>query len=123
MEIQSKKLVNEISDTYSPDGKSHFSLQNYILQEKVGSGAFGNVFKVKDKTTGIIYAAKISKEAIESESTDLLLSLTREVNIISKLNHPTILKFIGFSGYNFKSKPKPVIITEFVSNGSLEDLI
>lgn len=51
------------------------------------------------------------------------MNLSREVNIISKLNHPSILKFICYSPINFKKKNKPVIITEFASNGSLKDLI
>lgn len=33
------------------------------------------------------------------------------------------MKFIGFSSKNFKNKPKPVIVTELISNGSLKDII
>ena len=33
------------------------------------------------------------------------------------------MKFIGFSPVNFKSTPKPVIITELLKNGNLSDLI
>lgn len=42
---------------------------------------------------------------------------------MTKLNHPSILIFKGYSPINFKKKRKPVIITEFASNGSLDDLI
>ena len=33
------------------------------------------------------------------------------------------MKFIGFSSNNFKNKPKPVIVTELISNDSLKDII
>lgn len=49
---------------------------------------------------------------------DLFREISQEVNIISKLNHPSILKLI-FSPVNFKQKTKPVIITEYAPNGSL----
>ena len=45
------------------------------------------------------------------------------MNIISQLNHPSIMKFIGFNSLNFKYKRKPTIITEYVSNGSLDKVI
>ena len=51
------------------------------------------------------------------------MNLSCEVNINSHLKHPSILEFVGFSPINFKNKPKPVIITEFASNGSLDDVI
>ena len=101
----------------------YFSLDNLILQKEVGSGSFGKVYQVKDKITGKIYAAKISRQSITEISHDSIINLFREVNIISKLNHPSVLKFIGYSPTNFKGKPKPVIITEYASNGSLDSLI
>ena len=101
----------------------HFlSLEDFILQNKIGTGAFGKVYKVKEKRTRNFYAAKISIKTIENSDT-LKLDILREVNIISKLNHPSVLKFITYSPINFKKKSKPVIITELATNGSLEDLI
>ena len=37
--------------------------------------------------------------------------------------HPSIIRFIGFSSTNFHHEPKPVIITEFLPNGSLYDIL
>ena len=42
---------------------------------------------------------------------------------MAKLNHPSVLNFVGFSPIDFKKRPRPVIITEYASNGTLEDLI
>lgn len=98
------------------------NLKDYILQDKIGSGGFGKVYRVKNKNTNKIYAAKISLESI-NENKRLFQDISSEVKIISKLNHPSILKFINYSSYNFKQKPKPVIIIEYASNGSLKQLI
>lgn len=42
---------------------------------------------------------------------------------MSQINHPSILKFIGYSPINFFNEPYPVIITEYSSVGTLCDLI
>ncbi|KAK8837065.1 hypothetical protein M9Y10_037114 [Tritrichomonas musculus] len=114
---------NSTSNIPQNKDKQLYVLNDFILQNKIGSGSFGKVYKVKDKKTGKILVAKISINKIEKDSTSQLHDISREVNIISKLNHPSILKFIFYSPFDFKKKPKPVIITEFASNGSLDELI
>ena len=98
-------------------------LDNFIKIEKIGKGSFGEVLKVKDKQTGEIYAAKIGFKSLEEETKDAKINLAREVNLLSQLNHPSILKFIGYSPYNFDKKNKPIIITEYSSTGSLFDIL
>lgn len=61
-------------------------LNDFILQDYIGSGSFGKVYKVKEKKTGRILAAKISIQALYEDSTEEIQNLSREVNIISKLN-------------------------------------
>ncbi|KAK8850231.1 hypothetical protein M9Y10_018356 [Tritrichomonas musculus] len=39
------------------------------------------------------------------------------------LDHPTILKFIGYSQTEFNGDPSPTIVTEYASNGSLHDIL
>lgn len=103
--------------------QSTLDLNIYLLQDKIGSGSFGQVFKVKDKNSGVVYAAKISHRPLEDSSDQEIRNLSREISILSKLNHPAIMKFIGFSSENFQHDPCPVIITELVSNGTLLDVI
>ena len=118
-----KSRKKEKLDKGQEQENQDIDLNDFILENKIGSGKFGKVYKVKLKRTGQIYAAKISIEIIDEDSQEDLLNLIREVDIISKLNHPLVLKFIYFSPINFKKKNKPVIITEYASKGTLEDLI
>ena len=46
-----------------------------------------------------------------------------EMSKIIQLNHPSILKIIGFSPFDFKKEPKPVIVTEFTSLKTLQDIL
>ena len=52
-----------------------------------------------------------------------MIYLSREVNINASINHPAVLKFIGYSPVDYDQNPFPVIITEYAENGSLFDLI
>lgn len=107
------------------DNKHFLDINQFQQLEKIGKGQFGVVYKIKDKISGIISAAKISINVIEltEDNESLIKSLVNEVNIISKLNHPSIVKFIGFSRFDFHGFAKPVIITEIMTGGSLSDLI
>ena len=87
--------------------------------EKIGEGGYGVVYKVKEKKTGKIYAAKIFK-ILNSQNE---LQINREIKISSQIKHPSIIKFIGYSNTDFAGYDIPVIITEYMKNGSLSEII
>lgn len=70
-----------------------------------------------------VYTAKISLNPLDSTSNSIIRNLTREINIVAKLNHPSVLKFIGYSPLDFKKESFPTIITEYACNGSLNKVI
>lgn len=99
------------------------NLNKYELQSKIGEGSFSYVYKIMDKKTSEIYAGKITKFEIYLYNENNIIDHYREVEIISKINHPCILRFIGYSPLNFDHNECPVIITEFVSNGTLKNAL
>ena len=101
------------------------NLKNFEKKEKIGVGYFGDVFKIISKSNGSIYAAKILKDEIleENKETKIAINLLREVSILSKLFHPSIMKFYGYSATDFIDIYRPVLITEYLKNGTLEDII
>lgn len=52
---------------------------------------------------------KFRRKKISDAPDDIINELKWEIDIISKLDHPLILKFKGYSPTNFKNNPKPVI--------------
>lgn len=102
------------------------NLNQYKIVKSIGEGSYGFVFLVKDRDNQKIYAAKISKEEIaekKDDGSDDLLYLFREIKIMSALNHPSIIQYIGYNPKNFDGKPNPTIITEYASNGTLGKII
>ena len=102
------------------DAINILDLKEFVKQELIGKGRFSEVVRIKQKSTKEIFAAKISLQKVSKEISKNILS---EVNIMKSLNHPAILKFIGYSSFDFEKNPKPTIVTEFASNGSLQNII
>ena len=90
---------------------------------KVGEGQYGEVFKVRDKRNDSLYAAKVNQLLIENCTFAQMKCLSREINILAKLNSPLVVKFIGFNRKNFEGEKRPTIITEFIKNTSLYKII
>lgn len=104
---------------------AEISITRYEVISKIGEGSFSKVYRIKDKKTKKSYAGKISKLMIDEETKDSPEArlLFREINLMSLLNHPSVLQFYGYYPTNFDNDPLPTIITEHALNGSLQDII
>lgn len=84
-----------------------------------GSGSFGKVHKVRCKEDGQLYACKeINYSKMSSKEKELLVS---EVNLLRKLNHPNIVKYIR--RYQDKAATIIFIIMDYCSKGDLSDYV
>lgn len=96
-------------------------LNDYRYIKKLGSGSFGNVHLIERIQTSVKYAAKETKN-IES---DFLINnesdFHREITSYSKVNIAAILNIIGYSPKNFDGIHQPMLILDYMKNGSLKD--
>ena len=90
-----------------------------LIKKNKGS----EIYQITSKETGNIYAAKKINQDINIYSKFEKTNIPKSLYIMSKLNHPSILKLLGISPFDFKNKPKAVIVTEICSKGSLNDLL
>ncbi|HEY9757788.1 MAG TPA: protein kinase, partial [Oculatellaceae cyanobacterium] len=66
-------------------------LDRYERLEQIGEGAYGVVYRVRDKATGQIVALK--KIRLDSQSTEgVPQSALREILMLRELNHPNIVR-------------------------------
>lgn len=101
------------------------NMTQYKKVEKIGGGYSGTVYKIINIKKNDIYAAKVSNwELYETDKEKKsAIFLSREVTNLSRLNSPLIMKFIGYSPYDLNKKCRPVIVSEYLSNGSLDDIL
>jgi serine/threonine protein kinase len=81
----------------------------------LGSGAFGNVVKVKHELSNHYFAIKILKNSIRLNP-ELIL---KEVQAIASLNDPNIINY----KYSFVENDELYLVMEYCENGSLRDWI
>ena len=91
----------------------------YELQQELGQGAMGIVYRALQKSTGRMLAVKLMKPNVVP-SVDRLRLFVREASILSKLKHRNIIRFyeMGTAGSG-----EFFVATEFVETVSLATLL
>jgi len=95
------------------------TLQDYEVLAVMGNGAFGTCYKVKDKTTGELYAWKgMNYDELDDEKCDSLIS---EISVLRQLQHPNIVQYYH---HLVNREAKSIyIVMECCDGGDLAQLI
>ncbi|OAA62145.1 Calcium/calmodulin-dependent-like protein kinase [Cordyceps fumosorosea ARSEF 2679] len=89
-------------------------LERWVLLEKMGDGAFSNVYRARD-TEGQ-YGEVAIKVVRKYEMNNMQrANILKEVQIMRQLDHPNVIKLIDFS----ESKPYYYIVLELAPGGEL----
>lgn len=94
---------------------------NWNKNIKLGKGTFGVCYLVECYSDHKNYCAKITLQTPKKPSDQELLF--REVLALQALKHEAIVRFVGFNLYDYKQRPNPTIITEYLPNGALDDML
>ena len=89
---------------------------NYIKLCKLGNGAFGKVYKAKEVNTDNIVAVKQLSIANSKTKYEHYL---KEINVLSNLSHPNIVKYYNY----YEENNKIYIIMEYLEGGTLKQFI
>lgn len=88
------------------------------VTERIGEGAFGDVFR--GRLWGTDVAIKLVKDNSAAElGSDALKALRAEVSILSQLRHPNIVLYLGAG----TTPPSVFVVTEWCERGDLNDLL
>ncbi|XP_010849592.1 PREDICTED: serine/threonine-protein kinase 10 isoform X1 [Bison bison bison] len=82
---------------------------------ELGDGAFGKVYKAKNKETGALAAAKVIETNSEEELEDYIV----EIEILATCDHPYIVKLLGAYYYDGKLW----IMIEFCPGGAVDAIM
>ncbi|KAI8335080.1 kinase-like domain-containing protein [Chlamydoabsidia padenii] len=120
-----KLCNNKTNPTQLLNGKpglsSYRGTERFELMEKIGDGAFSNVFKARDITTGQLVAIKVAQKRKQVKSGHLLkkrskcTDVLKEVQIMHRLHHPNIVQLVHF----MESKHDYYLVLDLCDGGEL----
>ncbi|XP_028846560.1 myosin light chain kinase, smooth muscle isoform X1 [Denticeps clupeoides] len=87
----------------------------YDVDERLGSGKFGTVFKLVEKSTKKVWAGKFIK-AYSAKEKD---NVREEISIMNDLHHPKLVQCVDA----FEGKSDIVMVMELISGGELFERI
>lgn len=103
-----------------PD-KFKINISNYKVINKLKSGSYGSVYIVLDQKTFQQYAAKVLYT--DDDKIQYQKLINREVEIMMRVQHPTIIRLHGYSLTDFDGLNNVTILMDLAEYGSLSDLI
>lgn len=109
------KLRRTLTQLCKESAHNGVSQKDVKLGRKIGQGAFGSVFEAKNQKDG----SKIAVKQIWLGGRDprLLTNTKREIDLLAKLDHKNIVKYLG----SHRGKENFSMYLELVTGGSLED--
>ncbi|KAH8386701.1 hypothetical protein KR093_002056 [Drosophila rubida] len=98
---------------------AHKTLQDYEVLAVMGNGAFGTCYKVRDKSSGQLYAWKgMNYDELDDEKCESLVS---EIRVLRQLQHPNIVQYYH---HLINREAKSIyIVMECCDGGDLAQLI
>ena len=119
---------SELSYTTSDDGMlrmCHTSLaptkpRRWTRGDNLGEGSYGNVWLALNGDTGELFALKEVRVGSSNKHRDESIEqLEQEVNVLSRLVHPNIVRYIGIT----REETALYIFLEYVPGGSIASLV
>lgn len=104
-------------------------LDHYTILRKLGEGTFAKVKLGQDNSTGELVALKILKSTCEGVRAVAVAQTLTEIQVLSRLSHPNILRLIGYNQQGlYTSKKKGTftrlyVTTELAPYGDLFDVL
>ena len=69
-------------------------VENYLLQEPVGKGVYGQVFRAIHQKTKDVFAVKVIPKSSFKSNPKLEQLAINEINILSSIKHINIVRFV-----------------------------
>jgi len=97
---------------------NRFEISN-LEKDLLGRGGMGDVYRATDTQTGEPVAVKALNPGVVARDPDILERFVREGQALRQLNHPNIVRMVTA----LEEDGRHYLVMEYVSGGSLEDVL
>jgi len=98
---------------------SYPTIHGYEIQECIGKGSVGEVYRGIDAQAGATVAIKILRPDIVASDPEAVERFVREAEVLRSLNHPNIVKVLA----TMEENGVHYLITEYIPGGSLREFL
>lgn len=109
---------NEEGERMKLPSKNFFTSKDFEIKSTLGNGAYAKVIKAKHIKTNELYAIKIIEKRLMDKE-EKLYQIYVENEIMSRCNHPNILKLFGC----YEDNEKVYLVLEYSNKGNLFEFI
>jgi serine/threonine-protein kinase len=101
----------------APAGPLEVLAGRYELLERIAQGGMGEVYRGRDRQTGVEVAVKRLRSGPGADDAELLARFSREAEILRRLDHPNIVQMLAIVPGGGDEQHS--IVMEFVPGGSV----
>ena len=116
--LETRGLAADSSANTPSAGFPSRAIGVYQLQERIGVGGMGEVYRARDTTLGRDVALKVLPPSV-SDDADRRARFEREARLLAALNHPHIAQIYGFEEFDRGR----ALVMELVEGEGLDELI
>ena len=116
-ETDPEARLEETSTSTSAGGRTtmkKLTPEDFEALYLVGQGAFGKVFQVRKKDTGVLYAMKVMKKEVVIAKEQMEYT-KQERDILTSITHPYVVKL----RFSFQTATKLYLVLDFINGGHL----
>jgi hypothetical protein len=111
---QARRVLLEVGG----EGDGKFEVPGYVMQDRIGKGSMGLVYKAKQASVNRVVAVKVLLDAL-AQNKEFIKRFRREAEIAAKLAHNNIVGVIDageVAGHHY-------FVMEFVEGETIKDLL
>lgn len=116
LSLANSSSASDASLRTTASGHRILSVDQFVLEEELGTGSFGTVYRARDLVLDRTCAVK---KIDMDETSDDIEEIQREISILAECHDPRITRYFG----SFVNGYKLWIIMEYLGGGSCLDLI
>ena len=116
LSVESVKADRTVASTTHSSNLPLVKYNEFVLGKLIGSGGFGKVYRARMQSDGQIVAIKFLRKAFWKDQA-ARESFVREISIASDIEHPGIIRYLGFGE---SPHGGPYILSKWIDGRSLE---
>ena len=113
----SKTKMEQVPEIFRQNSRIQVGSTWLRIKQRLGNGAFGVVYKVKDEETARVYALKV----IRCFDASQIMKAIGEIRTLNQISHENVISVIEADSHDDEGRLDMFIVTEYCAGGTLND--